>query len=336
MSGTLEVLSAGPGVTVQDMGRSGYLSQGLSRGGAADRLALEEGAALLGQPVGTALELAGMGGRFRADVPLRIALSGAPMKAAVDGAALRWHASHALPAGAVLEIGGVTAGSYGYLSIGGGLACRERLGAQSAHLAAGLGAALKAGEELPLAPDAGGETGLVLDVTPRWSGGEIRILPSLQTGLYPEADQVRFCETRFRRDARGNRMGVKMMPEGDGFGLEAGQTILSEVITPGDIQIPGDGAPYVLLAECQTTGGYPRIGTVIPADLPKVAQAAAGAEVRFRFVTRDEALAAQAAFVKDIKGLRARVAPLVRDPAGMPDLLAYTLISGVVTGKEET
>lgn len=176
---------------------------------------------------------------------------------------------------------------------------------------------------------------MVLDVSPRWSGGEIRILPSLQTGLYSKEERARFCATVFRRDARGNRMGVRMAPPGEGFGLAAGQTILSEIITPGDIQIPGDGAPYVLLAECQTTGGYPRIGTVIPCDLPKVAQAAAGAEVRFRFVTRAEALAAQAGFMRDVKGLKGRVKPLVRDPADVPDLLGYTLISGVISGSEE-
>ncbi|WP_136441148.1 biotin-dependent carboxyltransferase family protein [Pacificoceanicola onchidii] len=331
----LRVLSCGPGVTVQDRGRAGFLAQGLSRGGAVDRLALEEGAALLGQPARTALEMAGMGGRFSCDAPLRIALTGAPMKASLDGAPLRWHASHLLPAGSVLEIGGVTAGAYGYLSVGGGFAEPERLGAQSAHLAAGLGRAVQAGDALALGQDRGGETGMLLEAAPRWAGGEIRILPSLQTDLYPRAEQTRFEQMEFTRDARANRMGARMNPGGAGFGLDAGQTILSEVITPGDIQIPGDGAPYVLLSECQTTGGYPRIGTVIPADLPKVAQAPAGAKVRFRFVSRDEALAAQAGFVRDVKGLAGRIAPLVRDPAMMQDLLSYTLISGMITGEEE-
>ena len=84
MSRALDILACGPGVSVQDLGRTGYLAQGLSRGGAVDGLALHEGAALLGQPVGAALEMAGFGGRFRATEPLRIALTGAPMRATID------------------------------------------------------------------------------------------------------------------------------------------------------------------------------------------------------------------------------------------------------------
>ncbi|MBY6118377.1 biotin-dependent carboxyltransferase family protein [Mameliella alba] len=328
----LEILQAGPGVTVQDDGRPGYMALGLSRGGAADRQALAEGAALLRQPVGTALELAGFGGRFRVDTPCRIALTGAPMRATLEGAPLAWNASHALPAGAVLEIGGALQGVYGYLTVGGGFDLPKELGARSAHLNAGLGRLLEAGDRLPLGPDTGRETGLTLDPVDRLGGGVLRVLPSLQTEMFPEETRARFVEERFTRDSRGNRMGIRLKPEGQGYGLTEGQSIVSEVITPGDIQIPGDGAPYVLLYECQTTGGYPRIGTVIPADLPRVAQAAPGAELRFRFVSRDEALEAEAAFRRGLESIPVR--PLVRDPADMPDLLSYELIGGVTAGEE--
>lgn len=329
----LEVLSAGPGVTVQDAGRPGYLAQGLSRGGAADRLALAEGAALLRQEAAAALEMAGMGGRFKSDAPLRFALTGAPMRAQLDGTPLAWNASHHLPAGAVLQIDGARGGVYGYLSVGGGFSGARILGAQSAHLAAGIGRALQAGDRLKLGEDKGGPVGLCLQPMPR-EADVLRLVPSLQTGLFPAELRDRFEAETFSRDARGNRMGVRMMPSGEGFGLETGQTILSEVIAPGDIQIPGDGVPYVLLAECQTTGGYPRIGTVIPADLPPVAQAPPGAKLRFRFVTRDEALAAEREFRNHVKGLRDKVQPLVRDPADVPDLLSLNLVSGVIDARE--
>lgn len=330
----LEVLQAGPGVTVQDMGRPGYIALGLSRGGAADRQALAEGAALLRQPIGTALELAGFGGRFRADAVCRIALTGAPMRVTLDGEPLVWNASHAMPAGAVLDIGGAAQGVYGYLTLGGGFALPEELGAQSAHLAGGIGHALGAGDRLPLAPDTGRVTGLTLNPEPRFGGGVLRVLPSLQTELFPVEMRDRFASDVFARDSRGNRMGLRLMPPGEGYVLPGGQSIVSEVISPGDIQIPGDGSPYILLYECQTTGGYPRIGTVIPADLPRVAQAAPGASIRFRFVTRDEALAAETAHRRLLTGLPAAVRPLVRDPAEMSDLLSYSLISGVTAGEE--
>lgn len=328
----LVVERAGPGVTIQDDGRPGWRALGLSRGGAVDGLALAEGAALLGQPPGTALEMAGMGGRFRAEAALRVALTGAPMRAVLDGRPLTWHASHALPEGSVLEIGGALSGAYGYLTPGGGIATPTLLGARSAHLAAGLGAPLAAGDRLPLGPDREGEAGLTLEPAARFAGGEIRILPSLQTALYPRAERARFEATGFVRDVRANRMGVRLKPPEAGFALQAGGTILSEVIVPGDIQIPGDGAPFVLLSECQTTGGYPRIGTVIPADLPRIAQAPGGAEIRFRFVTRDEALAAECGMRDRIAALPGALRPLIRDPGDIPDLLRYTLISGVTTG----
>lgn len=330
----LEVLQAGPGVTVQDMGRPGYMALGLSRGGAADRLALAEGAALLRQPVGTALEMAGFGGRFRADVSCRIALTGAPMRAALDGVPLVWNASHVVPAGAVLEVGGALAGVFGYLTLGGGFDLPRALGARSAHLNAGLGSALRSGDTLPLFADQGRVVGLTLDPLARFDGGGLRVLPSLQTEMFPEDMRRRFANEVFRRDSRGNRMGIRILPPGEGYGLTSGQRIVSEVITAGDIQIPGDGAPYILLYECQTTGGYPRIGTVIPADLPRVAQAAPGTDLHFRFVTRAEALEAEATYRRTIDGLTSVVRPLVRDPWDMPDLLSYSLISGVTAGEE--
>ncbi|MGH1415815.1 MAG: biotin-dependent carboxyltransferase family protein [Pelagimonas sp.] len=330
----LKIHEVGPGVSVQDMGRSGYLDLGLSRGGAADTTALAEVAALLQQPIGAALEMAGYGGRFEATSPLRIALSGAPMRASIDGDPVSWHASHRLNAQSILEITSVTQGVYGYLGIGGGIATKPVLGGQGAHLTAGLGRALQSGDTLPLAPDRGSVTGLALSPKPRWDAGTIRVLPSLQTELFSEEQRRRFETTTLTRDTRGNRMGVRLLPQGEGFGLSAGGTILSEVITPGDIQIPGDGAPYILLAECQTTGGYPRIGTVIPADLPRVAQAGAGTKLRFQFVTRDEALAIETAHRKDLANLPRATYPLIRDPADIADLLSYTLISGVTAGED--
>jgi allophanate hydrolase len=89
-----------------------------------------------------------------------------------------------------------------------------------------------------------------------------------------------------------------------------------------------------LLAECQTTGGYPRIGTVIPADLPQVAQTPAGTALRFRFVTLDEALMAERAYRRHLAELPWNRFPLIRDPRDISDLLSYTLISGVTAGED--
>lgn len=336
MTRALIVHRAGPGVTVQDLGRPGYLAFGLSRGGAADRLALAEGAALLAQAPGSAaLELAGMGGEFEATEDLRIALTGAPMRAAIDGYGIAWNASHLLPQGARLTIGAAETGSYGYLHLGGGLNTAEHLGAQGAHLAAGIGGPVQAGDTLTVGPDPRpGAVGMKLPRDDRFDGGLIRLVPSLQTGFFPAAEIERFQTTAFRRDTRGNRMGVRILPDGEGFHTEAGLTVLSEVIVPGDVQITGDGTPFVLLSECQTTGGYPRIGSVLPADLPRVAQARPGAELRFRFVTLEEAVDIERRAAESRRSLRARITPLIRDPGDIADLLAYQLVGGVTAGDD--
>ncbi|MEO0634561.1 MAG: biotin-dependent carboxyltransferase family protein [Pseudomonadota bacterium] len=333
MSRALMVKSAGPGLTVQDTGRPGYLTFGLSRSGAADMQAVAEGAALLGQETACAvLEMASMGGTFEAVVDMRIALTGAPMRATLAGAPLAWNASHLLPAGSELSIGPALEGVYGYLSVGGGFATASMLGSRSAHLAGGLHGAVAAGTELPVGPDPRTEVNQTLPVEPRFNGGTIRIVASAQTDLFSPAERTRFTETSFKRDTRANRMGARLLTDGAGFAAAEGLTILSEAIVPGDIQITGDGTPFVLLSESQTTGGYPRIGSVLPSDLGRVAQAPAGATLRFSFVDLEDAVAIERAARAVRDTLSQRVVPLVRDPRKMRDLLSHQMISGVTDG----
>ena len=332
MTATLNILQGGPNLSVQDMGRKGYRAVGLTEAGAMDPEALHEGAALLHQsPEYAAIEMAGSGGVFRADSDLRIALTGATMSASMDGEALTWNASHTLPAGAKLTIGGARRGSYGYLHLGGGIATDPDMGSRSTHIRAGIGRPLETGDSLPLGPDAHSEVSNGLTPSDRFDGGKIRIVASMQTEAFDQATRDRFTAATFRRDPRGNRMGVRMDYDGEGFSTGAGLSIVSEIVVAGDIQIAGDGAPFVLMCECQTTGGYPRIGTVIPCDLPRIAQAQPGTALSFEFITMEQATALQQRHATDMSGLRSRVAPLVRDPATIRDLLAYQLVSGVVS-----
>ncbi|MBE1285978.1 MAG: urea amidolyase [Rhodobacteraceae bacterium] len=331
MSG-LRVRRVGPVVSVQDLGRPGYLSRGVAQGGVADTTALYEGAALLGQsPALAALEMGGMGGEFEALTPLRIALTGAPMVASIDGAALTWNSSCRLEVGQVLSIGAARKGVYGYLHVGGGFDSDEHLGARSVHMAAGLGQPVQTGEVLKVGADLDGETGLVLAAEPRFEGGEVRIVESFQSALFSPETRLRLGETEFRRGQRANRMGVELTCDGPPFQAENQLNILSEVITPGDVQMTGDGKPFVLLRECQTTGGYPRIGTVLPCDLPKVAQAPAGSDLKLKWVTLEEGLEANRRYEVELKALPRSCQPMVRNPAGLPDLLSYQLVGGVVS-----
>ena len=336
----LRVLDAGPAVTVQDMGRAGHLSAGVAAGGAVDQLSLSEGAALLGQPTTcAALEMAGFGGTFISDTPLRIALTGAPMRALVDDEALAWNAVHLIKAGQRLTIGAAVSGVFGYLSIGGGVETPQILGSRATHIAAGLGQIVTAGLELPLGKDQNvSRLGLGLPDQDRFQGGTLRYVDGPQYDLFDRAELETFQATTFHRDARSNRQGVRLNG-GDGLAGQAGLSILSEMITPGDIQITGDGAPYILLADCQTIGGYPRVGTVLPCDLALAAQAPTGAQIRFKRVTLEDAVAIHLADQARLDALPDAPKPRIRDPRDMSDLLTYQMISGMTdgnTGKDTT
>ncbi|MBV1868084.1 MAG: urea amidolyase [Marinosulfonomonas sp.] len=336
MSGSLIVHQAGPALSVQDFGRPGYMAFGLSQGGAADRLALAEGAALLGQgPELAALEMAGVGGTFEASQDIRIALTGAPMTASVDGQPLVWNATQTVRAGQRISIGAALKGIYGYLHIGGGIATPQQLGSRSHHIVAGIGAPIKPGMNLPIGADPNFERpDQRLPVSDRFSGGTLRVLPSAQTHRFSKAEITRFESTEFIRTPRGNRQGVQLGFDGAPFSTEQQLSILSEIMVTGDIQMIGEGIPFVLLPECQTTGGYPRIGTVVPGDLPLVAQATPGTRLRFRFVTVEAALETSASSAQVQSDLKRAMQPLIRDPREIRDLLSYQLIGGVTAGME--
>lgn len=331
----LTILRAGPIMSLQDRGRPGFMARGLSRGGALDLQALAEGNALLGQDC-AAIEMMGIGGAFRADRDIRIALTGAPMVAKAGSEVLRWNASHRVPAGTVIDIGAAQSGLIGYLHIGGGFDVPQHLGAQSPHLTAKFGAGLVAGDVLDLGEDKGAEIARTLPEDDRFSGGTIRVVASFQTEMFSDDTLANFSNARFVKDNRTTRMGAPVLcaDHPEGFGAQTGLSILSDVIAQGDIQVTGDGTPYVLMAEAQTTGGYPRIGTVIACDLPRIAQAAPGVDVRFEFVTLDVARQAVQRWVRDLRALPDQVMPLVRDPHDIADLLTYNLISGAVAGDE--
>ena len=213
---TLLVHQVGPACTLQDQGRTGFLDRGLSRSGAADQLALHEGAALLGQsPDCAAVEMAGMGGTFEATEPVCIALTGAPMQASIDGVPIAWNASHSVTPGQKLTIGAAKQGTYGYLHVGGGIDAPLFLGSRSTHLTAKVGRALQASDLLPIGPYSG-SAGMKLQTEDRFSGGTLHMVASFQTTLFDQETLDRFTRTLFHRGTRANRMGMQLESDGEG------------------------------------------------------------------------------------------------------------------------
>lgn len=321
-------------LSVQDMGRPGYVAQGLSRGGAMDRRALINAAALLGAKAPlAAIEMAGAGGEFTFDQPTRIALTGASMGADLDGAPLRWNASHLILPGQHLRISGVQSGSYGYLTPAGGMATESWLTSRSAHLNIGLFSSLEPGS-YPVNPDPElAAPARFLELKNYFKGGILRVVDTAQTALFDDEVLAEFFATEFTRSNRGNRQGIRFDAD-KRFTSRRAAGLASDLIGPGELQMIGDGVPFVLMAECQTMGGYPRLGAVIPADLPIAAQAAPGAKLRFQRISLGESDRLWRSDEQQLIDATSRCKPLIRDPSTIADLLSYQLVGGVTAGIE--
>jgi allophanate hydrolase len=333
----LIVRAPGLHATIQDLGRPGYQRQGVAEGGAVDPRALHVGAALLGQsPELAAVELVGIGGRFEAfGDAVRVALTGAPFKARLDGRPVRWGTSFLVQPGAVLEIGAVEpdGGVYGYLHVGGGVDVPPVLGSRSTHLRAGFGGvegrALRAGDRLVAGADPGGPVERTVDEPWSRPPAVVRFLWGVQATEFADDARKRFTETMFTVTPARDRMGMKLGFTGEPFVTERSLTLISDAVVLGDVQIPGDGQPIVLLADRQPTGGYPRIATVITADLPALAQLPVGATFRFRPVDDATAVRALAEHVRTLASLPEQVRPFVRPIDDVAFLLSVNLIDGV-------
>ncbi len=341
MNAVLLIDTAGPTITIQDAGRPGYARFGLSAGGAMDPWAMAEGEALLGNPPGTAtLEMAGFGGRFRMlHEPRWCALTGAVMQARLDGIPLPWRASFIVLPGQLLEIGpaltGVEGcGTYGYLHVAGGLDTPKEIGARGTHVRAGIGGldggTLQSGTRLPLGtPGVADRTPSRLPLPEYLARRTIRVVWGPQSGRFRATSRDRLLKEPFAVSHRRDRMAMRLdMTGADPF--ESLLTGLSDPAMTGDIQVTGDGCPAVLMREHQPTGGYPRIATVITADLATAAQLPSGAPFRFALATLGDAVGALRDWQDGLRGLAERIRPL-----GQADeLLAHNLIGGVVSADD--
>ena len=259
------------------------------------------------RPDDGALEMTLAGGSFAAEGdPVRIAVAGADMPLAIDGVAAARERSHTLAPGAVLRIGAAKSGARAYLAVGGGFAVAPVFGSVATHVRSGIGGlegrALRRGDWLPLAGAApsGPELGLAGDapaVDPR-----IRVVRGRRTSISRRTRIAALVGGEYTVTAQSDRMGMRLA--GPPLAHAKGFNIVSDAIAPGSIQVPGGGQPIILLADRQTTGGYPKIATVISADLPALGQTRPGERVRFEAVTLDAAREAR----RGAQGLARRAA----------------------------
>ncbi len=298
MSGLIEVIDGGIGNSIQDLGRFGCRHMGIAVSGGLDSFLARCANALVGDaPESACIEIRAVGptllirhGR------VRVALTGevsATLRQA-DGTAREVHpwTSVTLFPHDVLEVGFVSGGT-AYLAVTGGIRSPLQLGSRSTYQRAMIGGIggqpLASGQLLPCAAQEHLQYREYQAVPWTCADGPIRVILGPQAGHFEPESVSCFLASDYHVTAQIDRMGVRL--EGTPLAHTSPQAtdIVSDGVTPGAIQVPGNGQPIILLADCQTVGGYPKIATVISADLPRLAQLRPQQAVRFAAVSLAQA-----------------------------------------------
>jgi biotin-dependent carboxylase-like uncharacterized protein len=293
MIAKLRIDRAGPLCTVQDGGRQGLLAHGISASGPMDRGAHDFAGRLAGAADDAGIEVTRAGLDLQVvQGRLTIGWAGGAFRVQVNGEDQTWPGSAGLVVGDRLSITPGPAGNYGYLRFDRPMDLPKVLGSLSTNMRAKLGGlegrALVAGDVLAFS-EPGGRTTAEQFARPEPGAGPIRFVWGIHAGNFTRDVRLRFGHSVFRVTPMMDRMGMRL---DDAEGVFAGASILSLVSDPilaGDIQILGDGTPIVLMRDHQPTGGYPRIGTIISADLDRFAQIRPGEAVAFTPVSIEHA-----------------------------------------------
>jgi biotin-dependent carboxylase-like uncharacterized protein len=295
---TIEVLRPGLLTTVQDLGRSGWRHLGVGCAGALDAFSHRVANRLVGnRDDAAALEVTLAGPRLRFAAAASVALCGGDFAMEVDGIPVDGWRPLRLPAGATISIGAVRRGARGYLAVAGGFAVAPVLGSASTDLRGGFGGfegrGLRGGDVLRVAGDGASVAFNRLHAAAWWidPAPDLEFRAPATIHMLPGRDAAMAAATAFacewRIAAASDRQGLRL--DGAAIAGAAVAVAPSEPVAPGTVQLPPDGRPIVLLADAQTHGGYPRLGHVIRADMPRLAQLRPGDRLRLVPCTVEEA-----------------------------------------------
>ncbi len=293
---TVSVLRPGLLTTVQDHGRHGFQHLGVVPGGAMDEVSLSLANALVGnEPDAAALELTILGPELVFAEETLLALAGAEFHGSFPR-----HRPVLVPAGAKVSLGRVQRGARAYLAVAGGFSVEPALGSRSTYLPGKFGGyqgrALRRGDVLTLRPDASILSRRRYQKLKRKKGASVQWLSpmptlpehepvvlhameSLDIASFDAASQRAFFDSVWKIAPESNRMGFRL--QGPALARASADEILSGPISLGTVQVPANGVPIALMADHQTTGGYPRIAEIASADVPRLAQLAPGGTVHF-------------------------------------------------------
>jgi antagonist of KipI len=292
---------------VQDLGRPGYLRVGIPASGPVDEGAFVLANRLVENADGAAgLECTLIGPRVEFTDERRVAVTGADMAVALNGAEAPRGQAFRVKAGDVLKLGPARSGVRAYLAVSGGIDTPPALGSRATYPRGQLGGlggrALKKGDDLPLGPARAGRLGRIRAAAmfEYASEPEIRVVLGPQAHRFTAAGIAAFLEGPYEMLPQSDRMGARL--RGPVIEHTQGHDIISDGIPLGGIQVVGDGQPIVLLVDRQSTGGYTKIATVCSFQIGRVGQVRPGQRLTFREVTVADAHAGRRAWQAELAG----------------------------------
>ena len=289
--------------TVQDEGRWGFQNLGVSVAGPMDRASHRLANLLVGNHQSAAtLEVTLVGPEIEFESASAFAVTGAEFRLTLDGLEVPMNVATQARQGSTLRFGDRRRGARAYVAVAGSFEIPSVLGSRSTHLPScvgGLGGrALVAGDRIPLG-QADGVTGVATSrgrrpAIPLPEGGaRLRVMLGPQDERFSETAFATLQAARYQITPQSDRMGYRLA--GPRLGHRAGADMLSDGTPIGSVQVPASGDPILLMADCQTTGGYPKIATVITADLALAGQLAPADWIEFEVCDRRAAVAAMIA-----------------------------------------
>jgi antagonist of KipI len=306
------VIKPGMLTTVQDRGRWGFQSSGVPVAGPMDPLSHRVANALVGNDADAAtLEVTWLGPDLEFEDERVVAIAGADFSLTIEGRPMPSAAAFLVPAGARLRFGPRRSGARAYLAIAGGVAVPPVLGSRSTHVISAMGGmagrSLRAGDRVPLGPaSAASAVGAIPPPPEALSDGiaRLRVMAGPQHEYFTDDVFETLCSASYTVAANSDRMGFRL--EGPRLVHKGSDDIISDATPLGVLQVPASGQPILLMADRQTTGGYPKVATLITADLTVAGQLAPGDRVAFEICSAGDAMAALITQEQAILRLEAR------------------------------
>lgn len=310
---SFSILSPGLLTTVQDTGRWGYQKEGIIVSGAMDLRALRIANLLVGNPENSAaVEISHIGPTIKFTADHLISITGADLSPTINKVPVKLWRPIFVRKDSILAFGAPRSGSFAYLAVAGSFDVPAVMGSSATYLKAGFGGfegkSLQAGDLLPCKGPAEGTVYNFKEssgsqqhsffVQARWFSDPslylspeatpaIRFIKGPEWELFSQSSQNYFLEEEFKLSPQSDRMGFRLT--GPLLSLATAAELLSSAVTFGTVQVPASGNPIILMADRQTTGGYPRIAQVITTDLSKLAQLPTGKTIRFKEIPLQQA-----------------------------------------------